>query len=203
MVRITGWLGISVVLAAVSAQASARSAAVGLKGNTAQFFSADDYPPEALRLRQEGRVVAKLWVDITGKVASCTVTQSSGSPSLDQRTCEIALAKIVYEPALDRRGRPIAASTVLPVRWVLPHGAIDIAQNPPPPRWTMDMTFSIDSAGIVQACHATMVPTAPVRRDPCDEFPVGKQTETHWTRDGRPVGGTITRHASEEITIDP
>ena len=120
MVRITGWLGVGAALAVIAAQASARSAASGLKGNTARFFSADDYPLEALRLRQEGRVIAKLWIDITGKVVSCTITQSSGSPSLDQRTCEIALAKIVYEPALDRRGRPIAASTMLPVRWVLP-----------------------------------------------------------------------------------
>ena len=86
------------------------------------YFNADAYPPAALRAGEQGRVVARLEIDDTGRVVSCTVTTSSGSASLDQTTCRIALDRISFTPAADRRGRAIASTYILPVRWVLPTG---------------------------------------------------------------------------------
>lgn len=91
-----------------------------LSGDVASAFIADDYPMEALRADEQGRTVASLVVGPNGVPQRCTVRTSSGSAALDQRTCEVALARIRYKPARDRLGRPIAATTTLPVRWRLP-----------------------------------------------------------------------------------
>lgn len=96
------------------------------RGDPVSFFSADDYPPDALRRSEQGRVVARLALDTTGKVTRCDVATTSGSTSLDAATCRIALTRVHYRPALDRDGRPIASGVSLPVRWVLP-------EEPPPP----------------------------------------------------------------------
>lgn len=185
--------------AAGSAVAGARE--VGLRGNPGQFFGPDDYPVEALRAFQEGRVVAKLWIDDTGKVASCSVAISSGSPSLDQQTCRIALDKVTFTPATDSKGRTIAASYMLPVRWVLPRGPVEA--NKVPKDQTVQVTLSMDATGRVVACNSTATPPLPVQYRPCDNVPVGKMMDMHWIRDGKPVGGTIVKTERQQITIDP
>lgn len=187
----------------MAAPASAEDRSAAARGNPAQFFGPDAYPIEAIRLKQEGRVVVKLWLDDTGKVASCTVDRSSGVPVLDQRTCEIALAKLVFTPAQDRRGRPIAAQVTLPVRWILPEGPVDVSAHPGSTKMSMDMVFSVDSNGVVLSCSATSDPVPLPGESFCDEYKVGSQTQFRWMRDGRRVGGMITRHLSEEIAVDP
>jgi protein TonB len=96
------------------------SKAAVAKGNPGQYFGADAYPPAAIRAEESGRVVAKLTIGTDGRVTDCVVTTSSNSSSLDQATCRIAKSRVRYSPALDAAGNPIAATTSLPVRWVLP-----------------------------------------------------------------------------------
>ena len=88
-------------------------------GNPGLAFSQDNYPAEALRRGEEGRVVTMLLIDATGAVASCSVTKSSGSRLLDETTCRIARGRVRYEPARDAAGNAIASRTVLPVRWAI------------------------------------------------------------------------------------
>lgn len=156
---------------------------------------------EALQRREEGRVVAKLWIDTSGKVVSCTVTQSSGSAALDQKTCSIALEKVSFEPATDRRGRPVVAAYILPVRWVIPSGPRELAASDLDNH--LELTVSFEAGGEVIACHATKTAGVPAQIDPCAEFPVGKQSKVQWTRDGKLVGGTMVRRISERIALDP
>lgn len=177
---------------------AAKGKAAGLKGDPGQFFGADDYPTEAISASEQGRVIAKLWIDATGKVVSCTVTVSSGSVSLDRTTCKIALEKVSFTPATDRRGRPVAAAYTLPVRWVLPTDAPSA-----PADAVVEMTVSIDSAGEVLACNHTATPSLPRQTDPCAEYPVGKTSTIRWTRGDRPVGGTLVRTYRQRITLDP
>jgi len=92
----------------------------GPKGNPAQYFGPDQYPPEAIRAGQQGRVVAIGTVGIDGRVTGCMVAVTSGSAILDQTTCTIMKSSMRYTPALDLSGKPIVSHTVLPVRWVLP-----------------------------------------------------------------------------------
>lgn len=91
-----------------------------LKGDPRTAFNADDYPAAALRAEEQGRTVARLFVDASGTPTACTIVHSSGSRSLDQATCRVAVARVRYEPARDERGVPIPAETMLPVRWALP-----------------------------------------------------------------------------------
>jgi TonB family protein len=90
------------------------------QGNPASFVTPDDYPTEAIRAGQQGRVRVKLAVDEAGKVTGCRVVESSRSPSLDATTCTVALGRMIFEPATDRRGRPVAGSTLIAITWLLP-----------------------------------------------------------------------------------
>lgn len=96
------------------------SQAAGLKGNPGQYFSADNYPPEAQRAGAQGRVVARLTVGTDGRVSDCSVTTSSGNDALDQQTCRVAKRSVRFTPARDDSGNPITSTYTLPVRWVLP-----------------------------------------------------------------------------------
>lgn len=85
-----------------------------------RFFGPDSYPAEAMRLRQEGRVAMHLIISVTGNVKACTVTTSSGSPSLDADACDKALKKVHFTPAKDDAGQPVEGTYDLSVRYVLP-----------------------------------------------------------------------------------
>lgn len=96
------------------------SQAAGLKGNPAQFFGPDAYPPAAQRAEAQGRVVASLTVGTDGRVSDCVVTTSSGNSDLDSTTCRIARSRVRFTPAKDDAGNPMTSKYTLPVRWVLP-----------------------------------------------------------------------------------
>jgi protein TonB len=76
------------------------------KANLASFFSADDYPPAAVRAREEGKVEFMLIVGPDGRVTDCSIDQSSGSVSLDTATCRVLYRRARFEPARDLRGEP-------------------------------------------------------------------------------------------------
>jgi protein TonB len=85
-----------------------------------RFFGPDKYPLEAMRLRQQGRVAMHLIIAVTGNVEACTVTTSSGSPSLDADACDKALKRVRFTPAKDSMGQPVEGTYDLSVRYVLP-----------------------------------------------------------------------------------
>ena len=99
---------------------SSGSRAAGLRGDPGRFFGPDAYPPGALSMQAQGRVVARLTVSTDGRVTSCDVTSSSGNEDLDATTCNIAINRVRFSPALNDAGDPIEATYTLPVRWVLP-----------------------------------------------------------------------------------
>jgi protein TonB len=58
-------------------------------------------------------------VDARGKVTGCAVVVSSGSTSLDNVTCQAAIQRGRYHPAIGGDGRPMAASRIENVTWQL------------------------------------------------------------------------------------
>ncbi|MES2044931.1 MAG: energy transducer TonB [Pseudomonadota bacterium] len=122
MMRFGGQYGLMLVLAIVptGALAKDKSEPAHVLGNAGSFFGADAYPPEAIRAEEQGRSVAKVAIDANGIATGCTTAVSSGSASLDATTCSIAMTKLHYVAARDSRGRAVAGSYTLPVRWVLP-----------------------------------------------------------------------------------
>lgn len=85
------------------------------RGNT---FSDDDFPDASRRAEEQGVTRVSYVIDATGKVSNCTVTQSSGSPRLDDATCKIIMRRFRFNPAT-RDGEPVSETKSQPVRWQL------------------------------------------------------------------------------------
>jgi len=75
----------------------------------------DNYPSDALRMEKEGRVGVRVGIGPDGRVTSCSVTSSSGTPSLDRAACDGMQRYARYDPALDDAGNPTSgnASTAI------------------------------------------------------------------------------------------
>ena len=96
------------------------SKAAASKGDELSWFSADDYPPSALRAEEQGTVGIAWTVNAQGRAENCRVTSSSGSSALDQATCRILERRGRYSPALDAAGNPMATTRSRRVTWRLP-----------------------------------------------------------------------------------
>src|SRR5690349_11168781 len=73
------------------------------------WFSWEDYPVDARKAGKEGSVHFKVDVDVAGRPTACKVVKSSGTPSLDQTTCQIVMAKAKFIPA-KVNGNAVASS---------------------------------------------------------------------------------------------
>jgi len=83
------------------------------------WFNDGDYPSQAKAAGEEGDVIARMDLDASGRVKSCDVVVGSGSSSLDQATCDTALARGRFNPAIGADGRPAASARVVRVVWRL------------------------------------------------------------------------------------
>lgn len=79
-----------------------------------------DYPTEALRRNQSGETSLRVAVDAAGKPVSCAVTDGSGSPVLDKRSCDIILQRGRFKPAIGTDGKPIAGLWATNFIWWTP-----------------------------------------------------------------------------------
>ena len=70
----------------------------------------DNYPSAALRKEIEGTVGVRVSVGPDGRVASCSVTGSSGSGDLDSAACDGMQRYARFDPALDAAGNPTTGS---------------------------------------------------------------------------------------------
>lgn len=173
-------------------------------GNPAEWFSPDNYPPDAVRAGRSGRVVADLGLDSTGRVASCTISQSSGTTSLDQKTCDLARDLGRFNPATDRKGRPIVGTYRLPVRWVLPDTAapVDIATTKLAKDVEFEVTIGVD--GSMEGCRT--VTTPPPTPDPCSQAVLGRPMGVRYVENGAPVRAVVRQRYSQSVrpaTLNP
>ena len=91
-------------------------------GSPGQWISDADYPAPDLRMGHAGRVGFTLEVSASGRVTGCTVTASSGYPSLDQATCNLLTRRARFQPGADGTGQPSAGTYAGAVRWQIPAG---------------------------------------------------------------------------------
>ena len=61
-------------------------------------------------MEKEGRVGVRVSIGPDGRVTSCSVTSSSGTPSLDRAACDGMQRYARYDPALDDAGHPTTGS---------------------------------------------------------------------------------------------
>ena len=90
------------------------------KGNPGNWATTNDYPTRALREEREGTTGFRVAVGPDGRVTSCSVTSSSGSPDLDEATCSNVTRRARFNPATDGEGRPTSGAYSSRVRWVIP-----------------------------------------------------------------------------------
>jgi len=74
------------------------------------------YPPRALRLHREGKVLLRLEIDRSGKLLSATVVETAGYGFDDSALEAVRRARLA--PAT-KGGRPIACVALLPVSFTL------------------------------------------------------------------------------------
>ena len=68
----------------------------------------------------KARTGFRVTVGTDGKVTDCQVTRSSGSPDLDQATCDNIRRRARFTPATDGDGNPTTGSYSSSIRWVIP-----------------------------------------------------------------------------------
>ena len=76
--------------------------------------SLKDYPKQAQRAGDEGTAVLKLQVDASGLI-ECTTARSSGSPLLDEQSCQLYRERGRFE----LRGTSGPVTVQAPVTWML------------------------------------------------------------------------------------
>lgn len=97
-----------------------------------QYFSSDDYPPNAVARRATGAVGFQLDIGADGAVTRCTITRSSNDAALDAATCAILLGRARYDPARDSAGRAVPGTDTGRVTWRLPpvtHGTFGLMRT--------------------------------------------------------------------------
>ena len=90
------------------------------KGNPASWATTNDYPTRALREERAGTTSFRVTVGTDGRVTSCSVTGSSGSPDLDEATCSNVTRRARFSPAMDGEGNPTTDTYSNRIRWVIP-----------------------------------------------------------------------------------
>ncbi len=90
-------------------------------------FIARNYPPEALKRGEQGRVGFELTIESDGSLAGCAVTQSSGHKFLDEGTCEFLIRHAQMKPVVDTEGRRVRATRSGYIDWKLPKNAGSLA----------------------------------------------------------------------------
>lgn len=87
------------------------------RADLVRLFSSDDYPDVAIRNGQSGRVKFALLIREDGRVADCTIVETSGVPALDSQACATLMARARFEPARDKDGKPAKDAVVGAVNW--------------------------------------------------------------------------------------
>ena len=96
------------------------SQAAASKGDVRSLFGEDDYPDAARDSNATGTARARLEIGPSGRVSSCTITQSTGNSTLDRATCSVLQRKAKFTPAKDQTGNPISDTyNTPPIRWQL------------------------------------------------------------------------------------
>jgi TonB family protein len=76
------------------------------KTSLARFISNNDYPGLALESEQGGTVKFALLIGENGRVADCTVVETSGVAVLDAQACAVLKSRAEFEPAIGADGKP-------------------------------------------------------------------------------------------------
>lgn len=107
-------------MSAIFALLLASALAPARPNGPAVWLSDSDYPAGAKRRREEGTISFSLLISPEGRISKCSVTQSSGFPELDDRTCTVITGRARFKPATDENGMATHALYNGRLTWLLP-----------------------------------------------------------------------------------
>lgn len=85
-----------------------------------RWVTTDDYPPHALMREATGRSTVRYRVTLEGRVADCTVAETSGNAALDDASCKALTKRARYRPAIGSDGAPTATWVAATFTWDIP-----------------------------------------------------------------------------------
>ena len=106
------------------------------------------YPPESLRLKPVGAVAFRLTVGRDGVPTACDVSEPSGAPDVDAKTCEWLVKRARFRPARNSAGDPVSGHYETRFGWTLKPGGL----APMPAPGSLTMTAIIEADGRVSGC---------------------------------------------------
>lgn len=86
------------------------------RNNPGSWATPNDYPSRALREEREGTTGFRVTIDDKGRVATCTITSSSGHADLDEATCKFVSRRARFRKPSEGYGSVYSNR----VRWVIP-----------------------------------------------------------------------------------
>ena len=89
------------------------------RGSLQRLFSADDYPTAALMNGETGHVKVAVLLNEQGKVADCSVIETSGVAALDAQTCAAIRTRVRFTPAIGKDGKPTKDGFIQTIVWKL------------------------------------------------------------------------------------
>lgn len=160
--------------------------------NPASWVFTADYPTSALREERQGTTGFSVTVNPEGRVAACQVTETSGSPDLDEATCRLVTLRGRFSPALDADKKPVAGKYSNRIRWTIPG-------LEPPRNGKSLITFTVQANGEVTDCKATLEGAAAVETNSMTRFCGNvRKMKPYLDGEGKPVARKI-RMMSEVI----
>lgn len=91
----------------------------GPSGDLRTAFTPEDYPDVAVKNRQMGAIRVAVLVDEKGRVADCTIIQTSGVASLDAQSCAVITERAQLKPAIGLDGKPAKGALLETIHWEL------------------------------------------------------------------------------------
>lgn len=117
-------LALAFALAAQQPSAMETATPVAVPARAVQYlqnyFGMGDYPREAVRRHQQGRVFFEMTIGPDGRPLSCRILVSSGAASLDEATCRVMRSRARFIPARDAAGLPTVDRIRHSITWTLP-----------------------------------------------------------------------------------
>ncbi len=136
-------------------------APVTLRGKAARAeliagsISDEDYPPDAVRAEASGTTTVSFDIGPDGRVGECGIAESSGSVSLDDKSCVLIRDRFIFKPARAADGLATTETRTQRITWRLPEGTRRIEP------YDLTISFMLGADGIGRDCKSSGIPVTP------------------------------------------
>jgi TonB family protein len=167
-------------------------------GNPGLWVTTNDYPALALREEREGLVGFTLIVGTDGRVTSCEIASSSGSPDLDAAVCSLISLRARFTPARNAKGKVQPGRYASRVRWQIPSKGQNVAWKASVPQaGQVNQTFIVDENGKPSNCTISGSSVADNAKTPCD---AGLTFQPYYNKQGERIRIKVQTSRTVSIT---